>query len=610
MDLTAALVNEHHTRIDRYHFNTIDKARIDGHYYSDKAPGTSFLWSLPAALFFRAFRGAVNPDDVWFRYAATVSGISMLSAGTVVLMLVLLTLLCTVNRRGAETAPYSYIAITLFYSLGTLIFPYSTMFYSHALTASLALMFFDKFFRIRRAKIEPPNWLIALTGLYCGLMIITEYPSAVTVFILFAYAFLTIQKKWKIIFIILGALPFGAIILYYNQISFGNMFTTGYLHEVMPDFKAGMAQGFAGMTLPETKIFYNLLISPGRGLLWESPFLLFALPGWFYMFRRREYRLEAIVILAIIIEVIIIAASAFMPEGGMAMGPRYLIPALPFLCIPIAFVPMRRMAIKGLFAGLGVFSIALMFIATTTEPQVPRGFDHPFQQFIFKILQSGYVRENLLKPFTGNYSILILIFFCAALSFVFFRQKINTFLHKQFFITSLVAAATCAVFLVIFHLTNQTAMNESDGWQYCRLGTFYRQNDMKSDALSSYKHGIEINGDTWECHFGLGLMEFQAGSPRKAEKHFLQTLRLKPALPEAHFNMGQIYYQSGRYEQALAEYQKCADLTKGVDDDAAAKAYFFIAVIHKRTGKYEQAEVALMQAIKISPYTVERILQR
>src|SRR5690349_9935813 len=43
LDLVHAVVDDHSLQIDRYHWNTWDKAVYKGHYYSDKAPGTAFL---------------------------------------------------------------------------------------------------------------------------------------------------------------------------------------------------------------------------------------------------------------------------------------------------------------------------------------------------------------------------------------------------------------------------------------------------------------------------------------------------------------------------------------------------------------------------------------
>src|SRR5580692_1806786 len=42
-DLVRAIVEQHALSIDTYESNTIDKSTMNGHYYSDKAPGLSFV---------------------------------------------------------------------------------------------------------------------------------------------------------------------------------------------------------------------------------------------------------------------------------------------------------------------------------------------------------------------------------------------------------------------------------------------------------------------------------------------------------------------------------------------------------------------------------------
>jgi hypothetical protein len=59
--LTQAVLTHHSLRIDRWQAQTIDKAVYGGHYYSDKAPGMSFL-AIPPLLLFRS-AGAVDGED-------------------------------------------------------------------------------------------------------------------------------------------------------------------------------------------------------------------------------------------------------------------------------------------------------------------------------------------------------------------------------------------------------------------------------------------------------------------------------------------------------------------------------------------------------------------
>ena len=60
-DLLRAIVERHTLQIDAYHENTQDKAHLNGHYYSDKAPGLVFL-AVPFALIARPVLRAVGID--------------------------------------------------------------------------------------------------------------------------------------------------------------------------------------------------------------------------------------------------------------------------------------------------------------------------------------------------------------------------------------------------------------------------------------------------------------------------------------------------------------------------------------------------------------------
>src|SRR6201993_1308275 len=58
-DLVRAVLEQGTFSIDKYHANTGDKAFVDGHYYSDKAPGLSLI-SIPLVAGAEPVLGAVR----------------------------------------------------------------------------------------------------------------------------------------------------------------------------------------------------------------------------------------------------------------------------------------------------------------------------------------------------------------------------------------------------------------------------------------------------------------------------------------------------------------------------------------------------------------------
>src|SRR5207302_8294294 len=64
LDLVLAIVDDHSLTIDRYAENTGDYAYFEGHYYSDKAPGTALL-GVPAYAIYK-----LVPSPMWERFGS------------------------------------------------------------------------------------------------------------------------------------------------------------------------------------------------------------------------------------------------------------------------------------------------------------------------------------------------------------------------------------------------------------------------------------------------------------------------------------------------------------------------------------------------------------
>ncbi|NDJ62621.1 MAG: hypothetical protein GYB67_15970 [Chloroflexi bacterium] len=117
----------------------------------------------------------------------------------------------------------------------------------------------------------------------------------------------------------------------YNVARFGDPLTSGY----------NFAEG-EGFTTPLGFGLYGLLIGPYRGLLWYSPVVILALPGWLML--RRHISAFAWLILALIGLQILAFAMWWSWHGGVTWGPRFLIPALPLIAVCIA--PLIALAVR------------------------------------------------------------------------------------------------------------------------------------------------------------------------------------------------------------------------------------------------------------------------
>lgn len=124
--------------------------------------------------------------------------------------------------------------------------------------------------------------------------------------------------------------------------------------------------------------FLLLLISPGKGILWYSPPVLFCLAGW-SRFRRKYLEFSWGVLLVASSWLLLIATLSF-PGGDWSWGPRYWVPVLPLLFLAAPFV---RCATP-----LSKFIALCVLLSSLTVQILSISVDH--QRFFF---------ERNLQPF-------------------------------------------------------------------------------------------------------------------------------------------------------------------------------------------------------------------
>jgi hypothetical protein len=126
-----------------------------------------------------------------------------------------------------------------------------------------------------------------------------------------------------------------------------------------------------GIGWPRLSTLYYITVHPFRGLFVQSPVLLLAFAGFAFMWKIPRWRVECALAAFSLLTFLLVNSSLTLWYGGSTFGPRYLIPMLPFLSLPLSFLPRRWLP---LMSALTVISIANMFIATAGNPLVP-GFE-------------------------------------------------------------------------------------------------------------------------------------------------------------------------------------------------------------------------------------------
>ncbi len=320
-ELTRHIVLHHTLTIEP---DLFDRAVYGGHTYSDKAPGMSFL-AVPPFVFERALGVARAPRDWGPKGDLSLWGIRVATSGLLFLLAALL-----VGRAAEALVPGTGVATLATFGTATLAAPLAPTFFEHGAAAFFALAGFLLAWRQTRW------WLLALAGLGLGIGVLFQYSVAVIVLVVAVYT--AVQTGRRVGWLVLGGLAPLVLLGAYDRAAFGSPFHLSYRY-VANRYAEVQHSGFFGIGVPTLSGLHAVLFGD-RGLLLLSPVLAAAAFGLYLMWRQ-GHRAEALVCSVVTIAFVLVDAAYFIPYGGNSPGPRFAVPALPFLALGLPFAFAR-----------------------------------------------------------------------------------------------------------------------------------------------------------------------------------------------------------------------------------------------------------------------------
>ncbi len=416
-DLTRALVEHRTVVIDRYAANTGDYATVNGRIVSDKAPGLSLL-AVPPYTLYRlashlrpihdltdrvahrgAFAATLNPDgtgltDDKAEVALALAFVTLLCVAVPASLLGVL-LAGLFRRFSPYEGANAIVAISLM--LATPLAAYGNAFYGHV---PAAMLLFAAFALLVTADGTLRRSRLVMLGALFGATLLMEYPAALIVAALgcWALALLWRHRQWAGVgWLALGGAPFLALLALYDRAAYGTPLPTGYEHSTL--WQDRHSEGFLSLTYPKADALWGITFGDFRGLFFLAPVLLLAVPGFVVWWRAGHDRAAWWAALSALVLFFLFNAASAMWWGGFAVGPRYLLPMLPFCCYPIgALIPvfMRRWRIaaaSGALAMLSLVQVWMQLLAGQGYP--PDTFRHPLADYVWPHLVAGDIARNL-----------------------------------------------------------------------------------------------------------------------------------------------------------------------------------------------------------------------
>jgi hypothetical protein len=257
----------------------------------------------------------------WLRLVVSLTNSLLTPLGAVLLGLWL---------RALGHGPRASVLTAGCYALGTTAWPYAGTFLSEPLSVVVLL---GAALEIRRWHLDGRARDLWMASMLAGLSVHVHLLNVIALPCLLGYALgpalardgwrrtlAQLDRRTWIVAALLCAL--GLALLGLSQWwRFGSPFETGRY-----DHYGRWVWPWRGLSI--------MLIAPGRSLLLYSPPLLLALAAWPAL-RRRDPNTGYFVLALAVTRLVFVACRSDW-HGGWAIGPRYLIPTIPFLLVPIA----------------------------------------------------------------------------------------------------------------------------------------------------------------------------------------------------------------------------------------------------------------------------------
>ncbi|NTU57436.1 MAG: tetratricopeptide repeat protein [Chlorobiaceae bacterium] len=136
----------------------------------------------------------------------------------------------------------------------------------------------------------------------------------------------------------------------------------------------------------------------------------------------------------------------------------------------------------------------------------------------------------------------------------------------------------------IRELQQEVWKNPEDARGYLNLGKEYAGHQRYKEAIESYQRAIAIEPGLDEAYSALGAAYFDQKNFAAALPWMEKRVKIAPDDSLRNFDLGNVFFQLKRYDDAVASYRKAIDNSYSFQE-----AYYSMAVCYIKTGRIDEA---------------------
>ncbi|KAG7277638.1 hypothetical protein CRUP_025323, partial [Coryphaenoides rupestris] len=130
---------------------------------------------------------------------------------------------------------------------------------------------------------------------------------------------------------------------------------------------------------------------------------------------------------------------------------------------------------------------------------------------------------------------------------------------------------------------------------YSSLASLYAEQKRFAEANKVYQRGIEKCPDSSDLHNNYGVFLVDTGEGDRAAAHYQHAVRLKPAHYVAMVNLGRLLRSANDNKEAESWYKRALEVTRKVDILTPLGALYY------NTGRYQEALAVYREAAALQP---------